>query len=129
MPVPTVATYSVDALIAAHTALRNLIDSGSSAGRIDIRGEALELLATVPLSSPAGTINGSTGQFTLSIAAVGSAAYSGTAAYAEVVDGNHAVHLALPAQAGTAAVAGKIVLNSLSIVAGTEVSVASAVIG
>ena len=129
MPVPTVATYSVDALIAAHTALRNLIDSGSSAGRIDIRGEALELLATVPLSSPAGTINGSTGQFTLSIAAVGSAAYSGTAAYAVVVDGNNAVHLALPAQAGTAAVAGKVVLNSLSIVAGTEVSVASAVIG
>ena len=129
MPVPTVATYSVDALIAAHTALRNLIDSGSSAGRIDIRGEALELLATVPLSSPAGTINGSTGQFTLSIAAVGSGAYSGTAAYAEVVDGNNAVHLALPAQAGTAAVAGKVVLNSLSIVAGTEVSVASAVIG
>ncbi|NLZ39763.1 MAG: hypothetical protein GX886_00635, partial [Comamonadaceae bacterium] len=47
----------------------------------------------------------------------------------EVVDGNNAVHLALPAQAGTAAVAGKVVLNSLSIVAGTEVSVASAVIG
>lgn len=130
MPVPTEATYSVAAKVAAHTALRDVIDSGAGAGYIEVRGDALQLLATIPLADPCGTVNGTTGQLTLSIAGSDTSAdATGTAAYAEVCDSTGAAHLSLPAQAGTTWVAGKIVLNSLSIVTGTEVSILSAVIG
>lgn len=130
MPVPTEATYSVAAKVAAHTALRDVIDSGAGAGYIEVRGDALQLLATIPLADPCGTVNGTTGQLTLSIAGSDTSAdATGTAAYADVCDSTGAVHLSLPAQAGTTWVAGKIVLNSLSIVTGTEVSILSAVIG
>jgi len=130
MPIPTAAEFSVAARVAAHTALRDLIDAGSSAGYIAVRGDALQLLATIPLADPCGTVNGTTGQLTLSIAGSDTSAdATGTAAYAEVCDSTGAAHLSLPAQAGTTWVAGKIVLNSLSIVTGTEVSILSAVIG
>ena len=130
MPIPTAAEFSVAARVAAHTALRDLIDAGSSAGYIAVRGDALQLLAMIPLADPCGTVNGTTGQLTLSIAGSDTSAdATGTAAYAEVCDSTGAAHLSLPAQAGTTWVAGKIVLNSLSIVAGTEVSILSAVIG
>ncbi len=130
MPVPTEATYSVAAKVAAHSALRDVIDSGAGAGYIAVRGDALQLLATIPLADPCGTVNGTTGQLTLSIAGSDTSAdATGTAAYAEVCDSTGAAHLSLPAQAGTTWVAGKIVLNSLSIVTGTEVSILSAVIG
>ena len=130
MPIPTAAEFSVAARVAAHTALRDLIDAGSSAGYIAVRGDALQLLATIPLADPCGTVNGTTGQLTLSIAGSDTSAdATGTAAYADVCDSTGAAHLSLPAQAGTTWVAGKIVLNSLSIVTGTEVSILSAVIG
>ena len=130
MPIPTAAEFSVAARVAAHTALRDLIDAGSSAGYIAVRGDALQLLATIPLADPCGTVNGTTGQLTLSIAGSDpSADATGTAAYAEVCDSTGAAHLSLPAQAGTTWVAGKIVLNSLAIVTGTEVSILSAIIG
>lgn len=130
MPIPTAAEFSVAARVAAHTALRDLIDAGSSAGYIAVRGDALQLLAMIPLADPCGTVNGTTGQLTLSIAGSDTSPHAtGTAAYAEVCDSTGAAHLSLPAQAGTTWVAGKIVLNSLSIVTGTEVSILSAVIG
>ena len=37
MPAPSAATYSVAALVAAHTSFRNLIDAGSGPGKIRIR--------------------------------------------------------------------------------------------
>lgn len=130
MPVPTEATYSGAAKVAAHAALRDVIDSGAGAGYIEVRGDALQLLATIPLADPCGTVNGTTGQLTLSIAGSDTSAdATGTAAYADVCDSTGTAHLSLPAQAGTTWVAGKIVLNSLSIVTGTEVSILSAVIG
>lgn len=130
MAVPSTATYSAAALVAAHTAFRDLIDSGSGAGFIRIRDSADVLLAQIPLSDPCGSVNGTTGQLTLSIAGPDSSAdASGTAAYGEICDSDGDVHLALPAQAGTSAVAGKIVLNTLSIVATGPVEVLSATIG
>lgn len=130
MTVPTVATYSAAAKIAAHTALKDVIDSGSGAGLIRIRDAADVLLATATLSDPCGSVNGTTGQLTLSIASGDSSAdATGTAAYGEICDSDGDVHLALPAQAGTAAVSGKIVINSLSIIATLPVSILSATIG
>lgn len=130
MPAPSSATYSAAALVAAHTALRDLIDSGSGAGFARIRSSADVLLAQVPLSDPCGTVNGTTGRLTLSIAGVDTGAdATGTAAYGEICDSDGNVHLALPAAAGTSAVAGQIVLNTLSIVLGVPVAISSATIG
>jgi hypothetical protein len=130
MPAPSSATYSAAALVAAHTALRDVIDSGSGAGFVRIRSAADVLLAQVPLSDPCGTVNGTTGQLTLSIAGVDAGAdATGTAAYGEVCDSDGDVHLALPVQTGTSAVAGYLVLNTTSIVSGVPVAIASATIG
>jgi len=129
MPAPTIATYSVAALVAAHTSFRDLIDSGSAAGKIRIRDAADALLAETVLADPCGTVNGTTGQLTFSVATQEDAATAGTAAYGEFVDSDGDVHLALPCEAGTAAVSGKLVLNSLTLVAGGPVNIVSATIG
>lgn len=130
MAVPSVATYSASALIAAHTSFRDLIDSGSGAGSIKIRDSADVLLAQIPLTDPCGTVNGTTGQLTITPSGRDeSADASGTAAYGEFCNSDGTVYLSLPAQAGTAAVSGYIVINTLTIVAGGPVEVLSAVIG
>lgn len=130
MAVPTVATYSAAALVAAHTAFKDLIDAGAGAGSIKIRDAADVLLATVPLTDPCGAVNPTTGQLTITPSGrEESADATGTAAYGEFCDSNGLVHLSLPAQAGSAAVSGKIVINSLSIVAGGPVEVLSATVG
>ena len=130
MAVPSVATYSAASLVAAHTAFRDLIDAGTAGGSIKIRDAADVLLATIPLTDPCGTVNATTGQLTITPSGRDeSADATGTAAYGEFCDSNGLVHLSLPAQAGSAAVSGKIVINSLSIVAGGPVEVLSATVG
>lgn len=130
MAVPTQATYSVAALVAAHTAFRDLIDAGTAGGSIKIRDAADVLLAQIPLTDPCGTVNGTTGQLTITPSGRDeSADATGTAAYGEFCDSNGVVHLSLPAQVGAAAVSGKIVINTLSIVAGGPVEVLSATVG
>ena len=130
MAVPSTATYSAAALVAAHTSFKDLIDAGVSAGSIKIRDASDVLLAQIPLSDPCGTVNGTTGQLTFSIAGPDSSAdATGTAAYAEFCDSAGTVHLSLPAQAGTVSVSGKIVLNTLSIIVAGPVSVISATVG
>ena len=130
MAVPSVATYSAAALVAAHTSFRDLIDSGSGPGSIKIRDSADVLLSEIPLTDPCGTVNGTTGQLTITPSGRDeSANASGTAAYGEFCDSDGLVHLALPAQAGTAAVAGKLVMNTLTVAAGGPVEVLSAIVG
>ena len=130
MAVPTVATYSVAALVAAHTAFRNLIDAGSGAGSIKIRSASDVLLAQIPLTDPCGTVNGATGQLTITMAGRDeSADASGTAAYGEFCDSAGLVHLSLPAQVGSAAVSGNLVINTLTIVAAGPAGVISATVG
>lgn len=129
MPAPGSATYSVAALVAAHTAFRDMIDSGPGAGTIKVRTSADALLGTITLTDPCGAVNGSTGQVTITAAAASTAAASGTAAYGELCDSTGAVHLALPAEAGSTPVSGKIVLNSLSFVNGGPIALVSCTIG
>lgn len=130
MTVPTVATYSAAAKIAAHTEFLALVDAGSGAGSIKIRDSADVLLAQIPLDDPAGTVNGTTGQFTFAFDGRDeSANASGTAAYAEVCDSDGTVHLALPTQAGSVAVSGYLVLNTLTIVSGLPVEILTATLG
>lgn len=130
MAVPTVATYSAAALVAANTSFKDLVDAGAGAGSIKIRDAADVLLAQIPLTDPCGTVNGTTGQLTITMAGRDdSADATGTAAYGEFCDSNGLVHLSLPAQAGGVAVTGKLVINALSIVAGGPVEVLSATVG
>ena len=130
MAAPTVATYSAAALVAANTSFKDLIDAGAGAGSIKIRDAADVLLAQIPLTDPCGTVNGATGQLTITPSGRDeSADATGTAAYGEFCDSAGLVHLSLPAQAGSAAVIGKIVINSLSIVAGGPVEALSATVG
>lgn len=130
MPAPVSATYSAAAKVAAHTAFRDVIDGGSGAGLIRIRSAADVLLAEIVLTDPCGSVNGTTGQLTITPAGPDTSANAtGTAAYGEICDSTGAVHLALPAQAGSAPVSGKVVLSTLSIVAGGQVTVVSATVG
>lgn len=130
MAVPSVATYSVAALVAAHTSFKDLIDAGAGAGSIKIRNASDVLLATIPLSDPCGTVNGATGQLTLAIAGRDeSADADGTAAYGEFCDTSGTVHLSMPTEQGASAVSGKLVINTLAIVAGGPVEVLSATVG
>lgn len=130
MAVPTVATYSAAALVAAHTSFKDLIDGGSGAGFIRVRDSADVLLATCPLTDPCGSVNGTTGRLTLTFSGRDeSADATGTAAYGEICDSTGTVHLALPTQTGTTPVSGKLVFNTLSIVSGGPVEITSATIG
>lgn len=129
MPAPSAATYSAQAKIDAHTAFLALIDAGT-AGSIKTYDNSDVLLVTHTLTDPAGTVNGTTGQLTLTTAATTvNAAASGTAAYSNVCSSAGTVHLSIPAQQGTVAVAGKIVFNTLTIVSGQPVQILSALIG
>lgn len=130
MPAPTVATYSVAALVGAHTYFRDLIDAGTGAGSIKIRDAADVLLAQIPLADPCGTVNGTTGQLTFAIAGRDeSADASGDAAYGEFCDSDGVVHLALPAQQNASINTGFITLGTITIVAGGPVEVLSATAG
>ena len=129
MPAPSVQTYSVAAKVASNTSFRDLIDAGVAAGSIKIRDAADVLLAQIPLTDPCGTVAGGTGILTITPDGRDeSADASGTAAYGEFCDSAGLVHLSLPAQAGGVAVSGKVVLNTLTIVAAGPVEVISAVI-
>lgn len=130
MAVPSVATYSAAAKKDANDAFLALIDAGSGAGKIRIRSASDTLLAEIALNDPGGTVNAGTGVLTLSIAGPDSSANAtGTAAYCEICDSDNTVHLSIPAQQGTVAVSGKIVMNTLSIVSGGPVEIVSATIG
>ena len=130
MPAPSTATYSVAAQIAAHAAFRDLLDAGGLAGAVQIKDDDDVLLAEIPLTYPCGTVDALTGRLTITPDGRDEEAdASGTAAYAEFCDSNGVVHLSLPAQAGSSAVVGKLVINTLSIVAGGPVEVLSATVG
>ena len=129
MTVPVAATYSVAAKVAAHTAFRDLIDAGASAGVLIIYSASDDWLAEIYLTQPCGTVDGATGQLTFSIAGAGEAVASGIAAYAALCDGDGDPHLTLPVVEGSAPASGVLVLNSTTLVSGAAVSVISAVMG
>lgn len=133
MPAPAQATYSAAALVAAHTSFRDLLDNHATLpGAIKIRTAGDVLLGTATLADPSGTVNGSTGQLSLDVDPVlrdESADAGGDIAYVEICDGAGVVHLALPAQAGTAPVSGKAVFNTLTVVAGGPIEITSVTIG
>lgn len=128
MTVPTVPTYSAQALIDAQQALLDLIDVDAAAAKFKIRDSLDVLLGEITLDDPAGTIDVA-GQMTLTSTGADLATGNGTAAYAELTDGADVVHLSIPVSEGVAALTGFIVLNSLTIIAGQPITLLSATIG
>lgn len=131
MPAPGSYTYSAAAKVAAHTAFRDLIDAHATLpGSIKVRDAADVLLGTITLADPSGTVNGGTGQLTFAATTRDeSADAGGTIAYVEICDGAGAVHLALPAEAGTVPVSGKAVFNTLTVVASGPIEINSVTVG
>lgn len=125
MPAPGSDSYSAEAKVAAGEALKALIDTGS-AGRIEILNEADTVLATFTLTDPCGSVNGTTGVLTLGYAAsTVNASASGTASWGRVCESDGTVHWSAPAQAGSTAVEGKVVINTLTLVSGSPVTIIS----
>lgn len=130
MPAPSEATFSLQSKIDAQTSFRDLIDSGSGPGLVRLLNAADVLLAEITLDDPCGSVSGSTGQLTFSIPGPDpSANADGVCAYGEILDSDENVHLALPAQQGSAPVVGKLVMNTTQIFAGQPVTIVSITVG
>jgi hypothetical protein len=131
MPAPTTYEYATSIIVAAQTLVLDAIDAGTGPGKIKLRDESDTLLAEIVLNDPCGTVDGA-GLLTIDVTPApedASADASGTCSYAEFTDSDDNVVLTLPAQAGTTPVSGKVVLNTLSVVAGVPVTLISATIG
>lgn len=116
--------WSLAVKVAINTALLALIDSdATSAASVEIYNVSNVLLVELPLTYPAGTVASGTGQLDLTFPASGvPAAVTGTASYGKLVTQAGTVREDnIPCQAGTAPVAGKLVLSSLSLVEGVDV--------
>lgn len=129
MPAPAQYSYEPSALVAAHTALLNEIDAGAAAGKIRLFAENDTLLAEITLTDPAGTVNGTTGQLTLTEATSGTGLADATSTWGTITDSDNNVVATLPVSQGSSAVSGEIVLSNTSIVTGADVSLVSALIG
>lgn len=128
MPAPSAETFSTAAKVAAQTSLRDQFDSGSGPAVLEALSSADVVLLAVTLSDPSGTINSGTGVLTVTMpTATVNAAATGAIAWGRIRDSNNNVHWSAPAAAGTSAVAGQLVVNTLSAVAGQPITVMSIV--
>jgi len=129
MPAPAEATYSLATIIAAHTAVLGEIDGAASTGNLILYDESDTVLATIPLTDPAGTVSGATGQLTITPSSTATAGASGTCSWGAIKDSDGNTIVSLPAKAGSSADSGFIVLNSLVIVSGAVVTASSITVG
>lgn len=121
--------YSPAAWIAAHTALLTLIEDGASDSKIKLYDGSDVLLGEFVIDDATSDVSGTTGDITIEIATQEDAAIaSGTASYITICDGDGAVVYKMSCQQGTEAVAGKCVMNSLTIIAGAPVDILSCTI-
>ena len=128
---PTPYTFSPAALIAAHTAFLNLIDTGAAANATITVHDSLDvLLGTITLDAPSGVVNGTTGQLTFTILTQeASAPATGEIDHIKIRDRDEAEHLTIPATFGAEPVAGYAVFNTLFVQAGKPVEIDSLTLG
>lgn len=129
MPAPTQATYSLEAKIAANTALRDLIDAQAGNGKLHLMVSDDSIIATFELAKPCGTVNETTGKLFITVTGVAVSQYEDTVTHAALVDSDEYAHLTLPAQEGSAPVAGKVILDSTYLESGGTVEIGSIEIG
>ena len=123
--------WSVAVKVAVQTTVKDQIDAGSGAARIDIYDVDDVLLSTLPLTDPCGTVTAGTGQLVCTFGPRDEeAAASGTASYAQLkTSAGTVLEDNIPCQAGSTPVSGRLVLSSLSIVIGAPVEGVSFTIG
>lgn len=130
MPAEYLTSWRPSAIIAAHNALLALLDADALPAKMTAHDASDTLLATVTLGDPAGVVNGTTGLLTLTIAArEESAPAGGNVSYWTIRDGAGVAYRSLPAEVGSTPVSGKVVMNTLAVVAGGPVEVLSATVG
>lgn len=118
--------YSAAAWIAAHTALLTLIEDGASDSKIKIYDGSDVLLGEFVIDDATSDVSGTTGDITIAISTQEDAAIAGgTASYITICDGDGDVVYKMSCQQGTEAVAGKCVMNSLTITQGAPIDILS----
>lgn len=120
------ATYGVSKAgwIAAHTAVMDLICTGGTPS-LKIFTSGSTLLATITLDCAESDVDAD-GNLTFAVLDQEDAAPNGGLAdYGEIQDGSGTKVFLLPCEQGTSPVAGKVVLNTLTIVASAPVSILS----
>lgn len=129
MAAPFLDEWSPAAIIAAHTALRDLLDAAADPARITLHDAADVLLATAVLARPCATIDPVTGAMTFVIATQETdAPADGDIAYGTLRDGDGVGHSSLPPELGDAPVPGKVVVNTTQVFVGGPVQILSAVL-
>lgn len=118
--------YSAAAWIAAHTALLTLIEDGAGDSKIKLYDGDDVLLGEFVIDDATSGVSGVTGDITIEIATQEDAAIAGgTASYITICDGDGDVVYKMSCQQGTEAVAGKCVMNSLTIIQGAPIDILS----
>ena len=114
-------TYASSLLVAVHTTVVTQLGNNAD---LALTSAAGTVLAVIPLNNPAGTVNGTTGQLTISFnGRCEAAAASGTAAYAKLRTSGGTTLITLPMRSGTSPLSGYVTLASLTVVAGSPVEV------
>ena len=120
--------YSAAAWVAAHTALLTLIEAGGGDSKIKLydNGSPAVLLGEFVIDDATSDVSGTTGDITIEISTQEDAALAGgTASYITICDGDGDVVYKMSCQQGTEAVAGKCVMNSLTIIQGAPIDILS----
>ena len=129
MPAEFLNEWSPPSIVAAHTGLLGHIDGGSGNGTITVHRADDALLATIPLERPGGAVDGTTGALTLAPdGREEDAPAAGNASYATLRNSDGVALRSLPCEAGSVAVEGKCILNTVEIELGGRVEVISMVI-
>ena len=122
------SSYSLAAAVAIRETLRGQIIAGAADPSIAIYDSADVLLATVTIDPDTSVVDPVTADLSLLVAEQeDSAPASGAASYGRVLDGDGDPVVQLPCAAGSVAVAGYLIINSLSVVASAPVEILSAV--
>lgn len=128
MPAPSDFFYSDACKNANQVATRDLIDAGSAAGKIKLYDNDDDLLATITLSDPCGTVSAA-GVLTITAPSAATATAAGTCTYGTITDSADTVILTAPASQGSQPVSGDFVLSAVALIIGSNVSVLSFQIG
>ncbi len=118
----------VDLLVALHTTVKEAIDDGT-AGSVKVKDASDVVLATIPLSYPCGTVNGTTARLTIVGGVDSNPTGGGNASHGYICDSTGKELIKLPAVAGTTPVDDCIMLDSLTVVAGIPLEMVSCTIG
>lgn len=129
MPAPAGVDYALTAIIAAHQGLLDRIKAGAGSPTLAILSASDVVLATATIVGADSAVDALTGQIVFAWSGSVVASVSGVAAYAAIRDGDAVAQVSMPAQAGSVAVSGKIVINTLTLIEGQPVSLVSLTVG